>query len=262
MLSKYGKWFAKTVLLICVVFLTACGSDSDGGNSSEDNANSDNSAAQVDLTGVWQVEETITGNCSGEDYPYTKISVYTGSQQGNTITLCDQLEGTTMTGTLNGYTLSFTTTIPDGSGELTISFTGTCTSDGASFSGTGEWTYAESGYTCSGTSQLTGSKTDQEQLDATGSWSGTYLSEEYGFSDSFSAEIIDNDGVLTGTISVPYIYMTDAQLEGEVNGNAITFGDIEGRITFSGIMSETDFAEGSYVYPDLDDEGSWSAIRN
>lgn len=249
-----------TVLCLCLGGVMACGgggSDSSAPNNDEPN----NSPAQVDMSGVWQVEETVTGSCDGEEYPFTKLSVYTCSQQGNSVSMQDNLEGTTITGTVNGYTLSFTTTLPDGAGELTVDFAGTCASDGLSFTGTSQWTYIEPGYTCSGTSQTKGTKTSEDQVDASGSWSGTFHSEEYGISGGFSVEIIDTDGILTGTISVPYIDMVNAQLQGEVDGSAITFGDIEGRITFSGILSNSNAAEGSYVYNDMDDEGAWTANR-
>jgi hypothetical protein len=60
---------------------------------------------------------------------------------------------------------------------------------------------------------------------------------------------------------VPYISMDNVELVGTVDGSMITFGDIDNRITFTGVATAAGTALGSYVYSDLGDDGSWTANR-
>jgi hypothetical protein len=253
----------KVILAIALIVITGLFAGCGGGSSSDTSADNPPAApAQVDLSGVWQTEEVVNGNCGDTDYPYTEIHVYTGTQQGNTVTMRDETEGIEFNGTVSGLTLSANTTVPDGSGTLTINITCTCAADGQSFNGTGQWTYQETGYSCSGTIQVTGSKLADAQVDATGTWNGSFASTEYsGVSGTFAATIVDTAGQLTGTISVPYIGMDNAELVGTVDGSVITFGDIDNRITFTGAITTAGAASGSYEYDFLGDEGSWTANR-
>ena len=254
--KKLGWLFT---LLTCLSVILSCGG---GGGGSDDNNGDDNGApALVDLSGTWQVNETVDGNCD-EDYPYTRILIYTGTQQGNTVTMTDTVENREIHATLNGYTLKSTYTVPDGDGTLTVSSTVTCSGDGQSFTGEGQWTYNETGYSCTGTTQVTGTKLNDAQVDATGTWNGTYTSHEYGVNGTFSIIITDTNGTLTGTIRVPLIGMSDAELTGSVDGSVITFGDISGQITFHGTVTGTGTASGTYQYPGINDEGAWDANRS
>jgi hypothetical protein len=243
--------------LICLGFTWGCGGS--GEDSPAGPVSGDDTPALVDMTGTWHVEETVNGNCSETDYPDTQIRIYTGTQTGNSVTFNDTLEDEVMTATLNGYTLKLNGTRRSGVGTLSINGTATCAKGGRSFSGISEWTYNEPGYSCTGTTQVTATKTNDQQMNATGRWSGTYESKEYHQTGTFSVVITDTDGNLTGTIDVPFIGMIDTELTGTVDGNAITFGDINGEITFSGTLTESDTAAGSYEYDALNDEGSWEA---
>ena len=249
------KVIIATVLMMGTTLLLSCG----GGSSSDTTTPA--APAAVDLTGTWQVEQVINGNCSGTDYPYTEIHVYTGTQNGNTLTMRDTMDGTEYKGTVSGYALKVNWTVPDGDGTLTNNSSCTCAADGHSFTGSGTWTYKESGYSCSGTVQVTGTQLVAVQVDATGTWNGNYASDNYGISGTFSATIVDTNGQLTGTISVPFISMVDAELVGTVDGNAITFGDIDNRITFTGVVKASGTASGTYEYDALGDEGTWTAHR-
>ena len=257
MTTPAKKAFTAIVLFVATGLLTACGGSSSGGSD-----NTPAAAAQVDLSGTWQVEGEVNGNCDGTEYPYTEIHIYTGTQQGNSVTMRDETADMNLSGTVSGYTVSAQGTVPDGIGTLTVNITCTCAKDGQSFTGTGRFTYQETGYSCNGTSQVTGTKLADTQVDAAGSWSGNFTSTEYsGVSGSFTADIVDTDGQLTGTISVPYIGMDNAELVGTVDGSVITFGDIDHRITFSGAVTAAGAASGTYNYDFLGDEGSWTANR-
>jgi hypothetical protein len=258
------RMFSKKIISIPLILLYlgfAWGCGGGGGDSPAETVAGDDTPVLADMTGTWQVEETVNGNCSDTDYPYTQIRIYTGTQTGNSVTFYDSLEDEEMTATLNGYTLKLNGTRRNGDGTLSINGTATCAEDGRSFSGTSQWTYNEPGYSCSGTTQANATKTSDQQMNASGRWSGTYESKEYHQTGTFSVVITDTDGDLTGTIDVPSIGMIDTELTGRVDGNAITFGDINGEIIFSGVMAQSDTASGSYEYDALNDEGSWEAGR-
>jgi hypothetical protein len=260
--AQLKKVVVAMVLLVGTGLLFGCGGGSSGGDSPASTNNPTTTPAQVDLNGTWQVEEVVSGNCSDTNYPTTEIHIFTGTQQGDSLTLHDVTDGTDYTGTVSGYTLTIHGTVPDGIGTLTTNATCSCTSDGQGFSGSGQWTYQETGYTCNGTAQVTGTKLDTAQVDATGTWSGTFSSTNHsGISGTFSAAITDTNGQLTGTISVPFIGMTDAELVGTVSGTAITFGDIDNRITFTGTATSAGNAQGTYNYDAMGDTGTWNADR-
>jgi hypothetical protein len=250
------------VLLVGTGLLFGCGGSSSGGGSPGNTNNSTTNPAQVDLSGTWQVEEAITGNCSDTDYPYTEIHIFTGTQQGDSLALHDTSDGTDYAGTISGYTLTIHGTAPDGIGTQTITATCSCTADGLGFTGTGQWTYRETGYTCNGTTQVTATKLSAAQVDASGTWNGNFSSSNHsGTSGTFTATIVDTNGQLTGTISVPFISMVDAQLVGTVTGTAIAFGDIDSRIIFTGTVTSGGSAQGTYDYSAMGDIGTWTADR-
>lgn len=246
------------LLAACIGFLSGC-----GGGGGSPSSNVPNTPAEVDISGVWQVEETVNGNCGSEEYPYVRTLAYTATQQGNDVTIRNNLDGTEFSGSIGGYTIAFKGTVPDGDGSSTVSFTGECSQDGESFEGIGQWTYTEPGYTCSGTTAIAATLPSDQQVDASAVWQGQYASHEDSFSGSFIASITDNNGQLSGSLAVPLIGMNDAPLTGTVEKNIITFGDIDGLITFVGsVTTDGDAANGSYIYVNgFKDEGTWQANR-
>ena len=94
----------------------------------------------------------------------------------------------------------------------------------------------------------------------TGKWNGTWGSSIYGLGGTFTANIIQQSSTLSGSIDIPGIGMFDAGLKGTVDGNTITFGDIEDQITFTGMVSGNS-SSGTYVYPFLSDNGTWQATK-
>ena len=94
----------------------------------------------------------------------------------------------------------------------------------------------------------------------TGKWNGTWESSVYGLGGHFTTNIIQQSSTLSGSINIPDIGMFDADLKGTVDGNTITFGDIEDQITFTGTVSG-DSSSGTYIYPSLSDNGTWQATK-
>jgi hypothetical protein len=106
-----------------------------------------------------------------------------------------------------------------------------------------------------------GAPQTSEGVDMTGIWLGTWQSSSYGASGTFTVDIIQNGSTLSGRNDVPQIGMSRADLKGTVTGNAIEFGDIDDEITFSGTVSGSSSASGTYRYPSLGDNGSWQGTQ-
>lgn len=64
-----------------------------------------------------------------------------------------------------------------------------------------------------------------------------------------------------GNISIPRIGLDNTEMTGTVDGQLITFGDIDGVITFTGVVTEDATASGSYIYSSVGDEGTWTGSR-
>lgn len=255
---KLKRLVSIILMFACIGIVLGC-----GGGSGSSGSNGQNEPAAVDISGVWQVEETVDGNCESPNYPYVRTLAYTATQQGNSVTIRNNLEGTENTGTMSGHTVTVSGTAPDGDGSLSINFTGECSQDGESFAGVARWTYNEPGYTCKGTTAIEATLPEDRQVDAGAVWEGQFVSHEASLSGSFTASITDTNGELSGTLAVPSIGLDDAPLTGTVENNIISFGDIDGFITFVGVITNNDeAANGSYLYVNgFKDEGTWQASR-
>jgi hypothetical protein len=125
-------------------------------------------SSAADISGVWNVTETITnvtetptGTCGGPA-PHAISYQVTVTQNGNSLTVVvnDVTFGVgTFNGTISGSTISWTGSYPDGGGTATInSMTLTLNASGTQFTGTATWSFTEGLDSCSGTSQITGTK--------------------------------------------------------------------------------------------------------
>jgi hypothetical protein len=92
-----------------------------------------------------------------------------------------------------------------------------------------------------------------------GTWKGTAKSSYLG-NISFTATITNTNNVLSGTITIPAIYINNESLKGTLNGSSITFGDISGYITFTGTINSSS-ASGTYDYMSSTDTGTWTATH-
>ncbi len=224
---------------------------------------SGNKPPSTDLTGTWIAQEEIVGDCHGENYPIYQTDIFVISQSGNNLSITLSATGTIFNGTISDNKVNWSGTAPEGDGENEINFSGTVSSDGNTVTGTGTWTWSDSSYTCSGTAEVSAAKVTQSAVNAAGKWSGDWQSSvNDGISGAFTANISQQDATLSGSIDIPEIDMTNAELKGTVIGNVITFGDIEGKITFTGIAGEdTLSASGSYYYPSMNDHGTWQGVK-
>jgi len=229
----------------------ACGGGSD-----------DSSSPSVDLSGTWAVQETINGNCQGSTYPEYETYTATATQSGNNVSFYNPLEDYTYQGTISGNTVSLTGSRPSDGGTISINFSGTVSSDSNNVTGTATWT--DGSYTCNGTTNVIATRILQGAIpNVAGTWNGNWQSSQYGLSGTFSATVQQQGATLSGTLTVPEISMNDASLTGTVTSNSMTFGDINGLITFTGaVNSSGSSASGTYTYSALNDSGTWAGAKN
>ena len=103
---------------------------------------------------------------------------------------------------------------------------------------------------------------DSDPVNVTGTWHGTWVSTDAGSSGPFLVVFVQEGTSLSGTIDIPDINFHDAPLSGTVNENQFTFGDVDEVIQFSGTVgSDTANASGTYQYPAVNDEGTWTMTR-
>lgn len=112
----------------------------------------------VDLSGAVKITNTVNATNCGEGI-YTYTDTWNITQNGNTITAVGRdYDGDpfTLTGTINGDTLSVSGSYKDGSG--TTHLNANLTISGNTFSGSISWTWSYKYGYCSGTDQISGVK--------------------------------------------------------------------------------------------------------
>ncbi len=218
--------------------------------------------ASFNVNGTWVVSEEISGNCQGATYPDYVTDVFELLQDGNSIIMTQMLSGQKLTGTIEGSKISWSGVLRENRGSNNINFSGNVLNKGDSLAGNATWVYTKGTYNCSGTAKVTAYKIGNISINTTGIWKGTWTSEKNEATDEFTADITQNNGVLTGTIDVPYIGLEGAELTGSVSGSSFTFGDIDKSIMFTGIIgTDTMHATGNYKYDRIDDKGTWQATK-
>ena len=247
-----NKLFIISILVLSIIFCWCGGSDVTGPKS-----------AAADLSGTWIIQQTINGNCQSTNYPEYKTEVAVITQSGNNLTISFSSTGLIVNGVISGSKVTWKASIPDGDGTLTMDFSGTVAAGGSSLTGSATWEWSDGSYSCSGTTEVTALKAGGAANDVSGTWEGSYQSSSYTtMNGTFTVKITQQDSSLYGFISVPEMYMTEEELTGTIIGNAITFGDIEGEITFTGIVIGDSVSSGTYSYPLHGDNGSWQATKS
>lgn len=236
-----------TILFVFLV-LFSCSKDNDNDNE------------QPDVSGFWIITENITGNCGGDDYTEQEIEIIEIEQSGINLIYTTYPEGKMLEGTIVGITITMEGEFSNGGTASIISFSGTINNTETIFNGNADWEEYSNDYNCSGTAVVSGEKAAENDEDYSGTWMGNWFSEEYGLNGSFTVNVNQTGHTLSGTISVPEISMSGAVLQGEVHGNVVYFGDINGIIKFAGTI-DNNFSSGTYTYPVYGDEGTWTADR-
>ncbi len=230
--------------------------------SCEKSNNGDGQLIIPDVSGFWIVTETITGNCEGEDYPQTEHVVFKIEQQDSVLTFTTFPDGDVLQGQITGYTITMEGEFSSSYGSNSIDFTGTVGGNGSTMNGNADWLWSYGEYSCGGTAVISGDKESEVTSDYTGTWNGTWVSEEYDdMEGTFTVDVVQSGNVLSGSINVPDIMLYNAELEGEVHGHIVCFGDVDGVIKFAGSINNNT-SSGNYTYPYYDDEGGWTATKN
>jgi len=142
-------------------------------------------APPMNVAGTWAVSDTVDNTkCPGGSITHDNYNV-TVVQNGSNLTVTTPVG--TFNGSINGNTLSWTGSFPEGGGTTTInSMTLTVSADGKSFSGSSAWTWTQGSTSCSGTSQSTGTLTSVGYSSAysSGGYSSAYSS---GYSSAYAS---------------------------------------------------------------------------
>jgi hypothetical protein len=242
-----------TILLGFMFILFAC---------EKDNNKGDGELTTPDVSGFWIVTENLTGNCEGEEYPQQETIIFEIEQSDSNLTFTIFPDGDVLDGTIVGNTIKMDGEFSSSHGTNAISFSGTVGGGGTVMNGSGEWEWYSDYYSCSGTAVVTGEKAVETNTDFSGQWQGNWVSEEYdNMEGTFSVVVTQSGNSLTGNITVPEAFLLNAELEGQIHGNIVYFGDVGGVIKFVGTANNNS-SSGNYTYPFFDDEGSWTAVKS
>lgn len=127
----------------------SCGGGGDGGGNNDDTC--------VDVAGKWEMTEVVDATNCGEG-TYTEYTTYTVTQNGCNITVVPGSNtDLRFNGTVKGNHISWTGSWPEEGGTTTAKINVTINAD--SISGSASWSWTDGTERCSGTTQLTGTRT-------------------------------------------------------------------------------------------------------
>jgi chitodextrinase len=184
----------KAVLLsIVLLAVGACGGGGgDGGNNGNNGGNQptqpqpqpqppSSSGTALDVAGDWNVTENITSNCPGDpNHAQYLVSI---TQNGDNLTVF--AGGQSFSGKLQGNTVSWSGSYPEDGGTTTISDLKLNLSGGGnSLTGTSKWSWSDGIDSCSGVSQVSGTRVNP--LDTSPPTAPSGLSVTPGVSSSLS----------------------------------------------------------------------------
>ena len=168
-MNSFGNVFRPLSWLIAVSLAAVVAGCGGGGGDAAPAAPAATPAPIGNIAGVWTITETgITSPAPECMPPGNALATYpvTITQTGNALTVSGERTNTatptTFQGTIKGNAASWSGSFPERGGITTInSLTATVASDCNGFSGTSNWSYvgdAPSTFTCTGTTQFTGTR--------------------------------------------------------------------------------------------------------
>lgn len=154
------KIIYSTLAVFIFLVITSCDSGGGGGDGGSGSGSGDGGsgsslpAAPIgDISGTWKVSEVSTSPTAGCSNIYNyNITV---SQNGNKATVTDA-GGNVFRGTLSGNKLTWSGSYPEAPGTTTANVTATIGANCSSFKATSTWSYSETGFSCNGTSEVSG----------------------------------------------------------------------------------------------------------
>ncbi|MDX1386953.1 MAG: hypothetical protein R3257_05140 [bacterium] len=147
--------FSTTFLLFALVAFGACATtDTIGGNCSFSTLD----PATFDLNGTWTISESTVTSDDPECFDMRTFTLEV-NVSGNTITAFSPDLNASFSGEISGNQIKWTGSFPDGAGTSTVLCMELTASSASSVSGTSSWEFVENGFECSGSSQISGTKT-------------------------------------------------------------------------------------------------------
>jgi hypothetical protein len=176
-----------------------------GGGGGGDGGSAPPAAPIGNIAGTWTITETAkTANNTLCQPPASPLEVFnlTVAQNGNSVTVTDA-QNNVFTGTISGNALSWTGSYPDGAGTTTLNpMSSTIDASCNSLSGTATWTYAEIGFSCSGTTTFTGTRSPASGCGGTTPPPGGAIAEVEPNDTPGQAQVIASlPATITGTVS-------------------------------------------------------------
>lgn len=239
--SKFLKTFTAFLLALAI----SCSGDDRGGKSGSKNYG-------------WAARLIVFGNCHDEEYPQIVMDTSSVNLTADTISISLNDLKITMKGLITGNSFSCEGSSPEKDGTKSITINGIISEDETTISGNADWTWTNDDYSCYGTAEVLIKKLLSEEADISGKWSGRWESPKIFMSGSFTAYLEQEDSDLGGTFLSTDLVMEEP-VTGTVNGNSITFGDINNMINFSGYACEDGSTFGVYTYTQMNDLGIWEA---
>ncbi len=221
---------------------------------------STNPLTDFNISGRWYTTETATSDCGGAN-PEVEYNIYVITQNGTNLTASIEGESFSWNGSVEGNKVSWNISRPTDNGITDINFSGTVSTDGTSMTGTATWTWNSNGSSssCSGITTISSNKVLPAETSLAGKWEGAWNSSGGSYNGTFSTTLTQDGSTLSGSISVPEIGMSGANVKGIVSGKNVAFGDIDNRIQFSGtIGSDTSKMSGEFYYAGYDVSGTWN----
>ncbi len=151
-MNNMGKTFSSMVMAAGIAFIGACGSSGGGGDSGSCGAAG---TSCVSVAGTWSTTEQVSASSCGS--AHTDYNTYTVTQTGCTLAVTSGAG--TFNGVVNGSQICWTGSYASNGGTTTItSLSLTVDQSGNSLQGTSNWKWSSGLSSCSGSTQVTGTK--------------------------------------------------------------------------------------------------------
>ena len=153
-MKKLRNLLMKNFHYLCIVSVIALGLmtivGTGGGNGGGDSP----IPTCVDVSGTWNTTE-LEDATGCDEGTYTNYNEFTITQSGCNISVDAGVYGT-HSGTVNGSQITYTGSYPEEGGTTTINVN--LTISGNSLNGSATWTWSDGTYSCSGSTQITGTR--------------------------------------------------------------------------------------------------------
>ncbi len=187
--------------LLIFLALAGCGGGGGGGGDAGGSSTTPVSTSCVNAAGDWSTQETVNGTDCGTGV-FDEYFNYTVSQNSCAITVVDDV-GNPFIGNISGDGISWTGSFPKDGGTITITdMSLTIAPNGGSLSGPASWTWSDGTRSCSGVTNIAGTRVNQPPVanagpDQTSVETGTLVTLNGGGSSDPEGGAIDYSWVMT-----------------------------------------------------------------